>query len=285
MIGNGGRLALVSLFVAAGAFGIGCSGPGIIEDDIVADEEVGPKQPRSTDAGVTKKPTNSPLPVPTDTDAGDPMINCFGRKLDAWACEGFEEPSAPSAPLTVQISNGVVTRVTNRAVAGVASLRSTFAPIPAQGKAQVAFQKPAGAPGMALQLSVYIDDDAHDIGQDIVLARLSGGTTNVRLYFVPAANGHLLEVRTKSAAGEATHSLGPAPKNAWACIEIEADAKSDLKIWRGGEVRAAFRMEGAPTLARAEVGMEWTHGANANASKAFWFDDIVVAPKAVGCLH
>jgi hypothetical protein len=279
MIGNAGRLGwLVCLAIGCGN-GVDVSNELVTEDD--------PAAPRRSDAGRATPTTGAPLPAPqSDAGTGTTGIPCFGKSIDAWVCEGFEATSAPTPPLSLQISNGVVARVENRAIAGAASLRATLDPIPETGKAQIAFQKPtSAAAGLAVQVSVYVDDDAHDVGEDIVLASLSGGATRARLHFVPTLRGNVLELRTKTALGEGIHGLGPAPKNGWACIEIEMDPKSDLRVWRGAERKVSVRLDGATELTRAEVGIDWTHGANPNASKQFWFDDVVIAPRAIGCLH
>ncbi len=282
MIGYGGKTALVLV-----TFLFGCGTTTTISDDPIAEDDPSPPNRRNLpDGGKVVSPTpGTPAPEPA-SEGGMRSIECLGQKLDAWACEGFEGMDSPLPPFVVAAEKGSVGRATNRALGGAASLRTTFDPLPATGKAQVVFEKPNSTPsGMSLQVSVYVEDDAHDLGDDIVLATLSGGTTRVRLHFVPTALGNVLEVRTKTAANATTYTLGQAPKNGWACIEMELDAEGDLQVWRGKDAKVNVRLGDASPVSRAEVGIEWTHGANANASKQFWFDDVIVGPHSVGCLH
>src|SRR5262249_4964270 len=79
--------------------------------------------------------------------------------------------------------------------------------------------------------------------------------------------------------------LGVYELGKWACVEIAVDVgagSSTLTAWRGAASMGALVTKAMPDT--VSLGPQWPY-ANPSGPQRLYFDDVVVAPAPIGCLH
>ncbi len=217
-------------------------------------------------------------------DGNDGKIDCLGARRFAFYCDGFEAPiGAPWQSILLPGHPPANVTTTARHVAGVQGITSAFFPLPSgTGAAKLRYLRPGGVGPLSLQLSIYVDNDAWAPGDAVSIGGLrASGAAAAELYFVASGTngGGRIELRV---TGSSTINLGSIAADQFRCFEIG---------WDGATVTAfagATNKGSAPlgvAVDSAEVGMEYSLGANANAGKNMEYDDAVIAPAPIGCLH
>ena len=233
--------------------------------------------------------------VPVDgSDGGDGKIDCLGARRNAFFCDGFEAVTidaqwmkllSPSTPPAV-VDIWKTSQHPGGAVAGAQSMVSAFDPTLPSGSgntAKVRYARPAGAGALSLQFSIYVDSDAWNTSDAVPIGGLrAAGASAAVLYFVANGGGSTgrIEVRVP---GSAAVALGAANIGHFACYEVAYDGVGTVSAWAGSTLKGTAPLSMA--VDAADVGLEWSLGPNASASKHMEFDDVVIAPAPVGCLH
>lgn len=218
-------------------------------------------------------------------DGNDGKIDCLGARRNAFYCDGFEGATI-GAPWTKLLQPGTppseVAISTSKHVAGAQSMISAFDTLPASGTAKLRYARPGGAGALSIQFSVYVDSDAWGAGDDMPLGGLrAAGAAAAVVYFVPSGSGSAGQIELR-VAGRMPISLGAATINGFACYEVGYDGAT-VSAYAGATLKGTAAL--AMAVDAADVGLEWSHGANAGAGKNMEFDDVVIAPAPVGCLH
>jgi hypothetical protein len=222
-------------------------------------------------------------------DAGDAAvtgIDCLGTRRDVFFCDGFE--SAALSPTWQQVlvpaTHAKLLPEPGIAVAGAQGLRAGFSPIPESGEAGLLFERPGGAGPISLQVSFYLDNDAWGPNQPAPLFGLRAGidlTAVVTFISSGVGGGGSMELRV---LGGPTIPIGPASVNAWVCYEVVYNG-TNVTIYQGMTSKGSAPVTTA--IDSAEIGMGWPlgNGPNDNAAKVVHYDDVVISPGRIGCLH
>jgi hypothetical protein len=224
--------------------------------------------------------------VGASTDSNVALSDCLGTPRPVFFCDGFEgvNPSSSWKPLRRPDARAELFVAFSPKLAGAQSLRAGFSTLPPGGDAKLEFKRPGGAGPLSLQVSIYITSDTDwTAGQAVPLFELRSFTAEAVAVGTFIANGGgpngKIELRVP---GSLSLDLGPANIGNWACYEIAYDG-----TYVTGFAGAANKgsVNGRAATDHVQIGMEWNYGENNGAGKHVYFDDVVIAPAPIGCLH
>ena len=281
------RYAFASLAIG---FFVGCAAPALDQSAPVDDGQQ--SAPRKPVASVPPSSSSTALPTPSAPATTAPTsapVACPELGINgALFCDGFES-SAMSSSWTPVVDGGEVhPYYAQRAAAGAHSLQAAFDPLPAAGRAALsysaAFASPTKPTSIAMQFSFYLPKDGYPTVLPLGGFHGTSGALTVSL------NGSQhITLTDKLAGGNKTYTLGNAQLGSWQCVELQVDAKGTLDAWLGTSHLATGSLASGGSafsaIDAAEIGLSYDEGKNPNASVVAYFDDVVVAPAAVGCLH
>jgi hypothetical protein len=248
-------------------------------------------EPPIEQMGTSPRPSvDGSTPGPRDAATMDVVdgavtgIDCLGARRDAFFCDGFEAPALSNAwqQVLVPADRAKLLPEPGIALAGTQGLRAGFSPIPASGEAGLIYKRPGGAGPLSLQVSFYLDNDAWGAGQPAPLFGLrAGADLTAIVYFIASgvAGGGSMELRV---LGGPTIPIGPAAVSAWACYEVVYDG-ANVIIYAGSTSKGSAPV--AAAIDSAEIGMGWGNGANDLAAKVVHYDDALISPGRIGCIH
>jgi hypothetical protein len=235
----------------------------------------------------------TPAPSASAPPSGAPGVaKCPAFGVTAFLCDSFDPAMSPAWMQIIE--GGELHAWTKSAASGTHSLESAFDPLPAGlGRATIAYDAPfASAPkptSIALQFSVQLPVDGYPTTLGLGGLRVAGGDAALSVELVNAGKRLAIVDRLTGAGGAgATHDLGAMQLGAWTCVELEVDANGAFRAWLGKTLATSGTLGGGAaafaSIGLAEVGLTYSAGA-ANDSIVAFYDDVVVAPAAVGCLH
>ncbi len=275
-------------FAAACVFVCACSGALAEPGELPAE----PGAPHAPKTSSPPAPTGGSVPAPTQTTpppAGDTTPKCSAFGVDAFLCDSFD-PQMSSAWVQV-LTGGELHAWTKNAASGTHALESAFDPLPAGvGRATLVYDAPfAPSPRpskVAMQFTVQLPVDGYPTTLSLGGLRASSGADALSLALVGGGKRYALV--DKLAGASTTHDLGAAQLGTWQCLELEVDATGAFRAWMGKTLAASGALAmGAAAFSKlqlAEVGLTYDAGAS-NDSIVSYYDDVVIAPAAVGCLH
>ncbi len=281
-------LSIASLSLAMVA---GCAAPSV---DGAEDLDTSSPPAAHRDATPAPAPTGSQVPTtaapPTAPSAKDPAAaKCPELGISgAFMCDGFESTALATAWLKVVVAGDVDGFSSKRAAAGTHSLAAAFAPLPSSGRAALSYHGAfAASPkphSVAMQFSVYLPKDGYPTA--LPLGGFHGASGDLT---VSMNNSSQIVLSDKLAGGTKLHALGASALGTWQCIEIQIADSGALDAWLGKTHALHGTLASGPSsftsVDAVEIGLSYVGGANANASVVGFYDDVVVAPAAVGCLH
>lgn len=280
------RYAFASLAIG---FFIGCAAPAAdIGGPVDTGEPPAPRHTAPPPSGGATLPTPSATPAPAAAPASAPVA-CPELGINgALFCDGFE--GAAMAPSWTPVVDGgeVHPFYAQRAAAGSHSLEAAFDPLPAVGRAALsydgAFKAGTKPTSIAMQFSFYLPKDGYPTVLPLGGFHGTSGALTVSL-----SGSQHITLTDKLAGGNKTITLGNAQLGTWQCVELQVDSKGTLDAWLGTTHTPTGKLASGATafsaIDAAEVGLSYDEGKNPNASVVAFFDDVVVAPTAVGCLH
>ena len=273
-------LALCTVVGCGVLLGIEAGNPERDVDDSSTGTETGGPGDGSNDAVIADS-NGGDAPV---LDSGLTGIPCLGVQLDAFFCDGFEEPALNPAWQPILTPDAATFKpVTTYKAKGLNGGLARFLPIPDNGNARIAWKRPGGGGPMAFQFALYVMSDAWSVGQDVPVGAFRGGANLIRVYFVPNgndANGEL-QVRFDIGSTVTPINLGASKLNAWQCIELVHDGMT-LTAYVGSTNQGTRPVP--DVLDTAEIGFDWPYTGNAGAAKSFAYDNVAIGPARLGCI-
>ena len=217
------------------------------------------------------------------TDGGDSgLVECFGTPRSVFYCDAFDLPNIAAPPWLLNVAPpGDVNKAelatsTNVHLSGARAADAYVGPATGTKTAKALWTRPGGAGPLAFQLNVYIPADAWTAADTTAFAALRSATGPIgELQFKPNGNGSNGDLVLANASG--TVNLGPVSVGNWSCVELEANGGT-LTAFRGAIKKGSLPIAAPPVA--AEIGISTALG-----GKVFYFDDVVLAPAAVGCLR
>ena len=243
--------------------------------------------PTGTPTGAQVPTMGTPATTPPPKDpatAKCPELGISG----AFMCDGFESSALAASWLQVVHAGNVDGFSSKRAAAGTHSLAAAFDPLPASGRAALsyhgAFAASPKAQSVAMQFSVYLPKDGYPTS--LPLGGFHGASGDLT---VSMSNSSQIVLSDKLAGGSKAHTLGSSALGTWQCVEILIADNGALDAWLGKthalHGTLASGASSFNSVDAVEIGLSYVGGANPNASVVGFYDDVVVAPAAVGCLH
>jgi hypothetical protein len=234
------------------------------------------------DAGVQKASDPDASASPDADEAGLVGIDCLGQRIDAFFCDGFEGAALSSSWVTEKAGESYTEFGQKEATDAVAGAHRGYAHTGNSGgpfTAKATWMRPGGPGALAFQLNVRFPPDSWTANDTITVAAFTTSEgKRVEVQFT-ADNVYYSSGALKVTFEGATLPLGTIENDLWQCIELVADGSAVFAYRGTNQVSSSLKNVGPVTT--AELGIPSTP----LATKDILYDDIVLAPARVGCLH
>jgi hypothetical protein len=223
----------------------------------------------------------SPTSNPDASEAGSTLIPCLGKTRNAFFCDDFEPSTLSSSWSVIAVPDNAFNTVAEGSSSGAlpGSNRRGQVHIGSASPLQATATWTSPLPGpLAFQVTMKNPTDAWADGDTMKVAALTTSEgKRVEVVFTRQganSNGNLSVIFQSATPIE----LGSISSDTWLCIELVADG-TDLTAYRGPDSKGKLTSVGAITS--VELGVPTT----TFTGKDVYYDDVVLAPAQIGCLH